>query len=198
LDDYDGDGQPDPTCGTQDFGAGLVLRIPCQISTAHDPDAGTVLVPKSLFQLPAISLPELDAISTNAIQARDAAGQKVVIFFLNSDALFDTGSATVTGPAAATFDGIITAIKNHYPNGSIQIRGHTDATGSASVNLALSQQRADAVKTYFGSHGLDAGTISTAGLGSTEPIVEEHESDGSDNPTGRQDNRRVEVVVRSA
>src|SRR4051812_2579204 len=52
FDDYDGDRTPDPTCGTQDFGAGLVLRIPCTISNQHEPEDGTRLVANSLYRLP--------------------------------------------------------------------------------------------------------------------------------------------------
>ena len=52
LDDYDGDGAPDPTCTTQDFGGGLILRIPCEIGNANGPEEGTRLVKDSLYRLP--------------------------------------------------------------------------------------------------------------------------------------------------
>jgi hypothetical protein len=53
LDDLDSDGRRDPACSTQDFGGGLVLRIPCEIPNPNDPAEGTRLVKDSLFRLPA-------------------------------------------------------------------------------------------------------------------------------------------------
>jgi hypothetical protein len=99
LDDYNDDGEPDPTCGTQDFGSGLVLRIPCAISTANEPENGTTLVENSLYRLPGIDFPEFDDISATAVQARNADGAKVAIIFFNSDALFAVNSADLGGDA---------------------------------------------------------------------------------------------------
>jgi outer membrane protein OmpA-like peptidoglycan-associated protein len=198
LDDYNDDGEPDPTCGTQDFGSGLVLRIPCEISTANEPENGTTLVQNSLYRLPGIDFPEFDNISATAIQARDAAGAKVAIIFFNSDALFAVNSADLGGDATtASLDAAILAIKNHYPNASIQVRGHTDAKGTASNNEKLSAERAAAVKGYFNSHGFDPTRVSNVGFASTQPVVLETNPDGSDNPAGRASNRRVEIVVHA-
>jgi hypothetical protein len=117
LDDYNEDGAPDPTCGTQDFGGGLVLRIPCEISTANEPENGTTLVENSLYRLPGIDFPEFDNISATAVQARAADGAKVAIIFFNSDALFALNSADLGGDATtASLNAAILAIQNHYPN----------------------------------------------------------------------------------
>jgi flagellar motor protein MotB len=194
LDDYDGDGALDPTCGTQDFGANLVLRIPCEISTASEPAAGTTLVKGSLFRLPSSTDINLDGISGSLLLARDVAGAKVVIFVFNSDALFDTGSATVA--SADTLNGIIRIINDRYPHSAIQVRGHTDSTGAAAANQSLSERRAANVRDYLSGHNLDAAEITSVGLGSTVPLTEEKKPDGSDSPEGRAFNRRVEVVVR--
>ncbi|MDX6410330.1 MAG: OmpA-OmpF porin, family [Gaiellaceae bacterium] len=194
LEDFDGDGQPDPTCGTQDFGAGLVLRIPCTVTTPNEPEQGTTLVNRSLYRLPGSIDIDLTGISGSLVLARDGAGARVVIVVFNSDNLFQTGSATIG--STDTVDGTIRVINSLYPRSSVQVRGHTDATGSASANQTLSERRAATVKDYLSSHGLNATEITSVGLGSTQPLTEERRPDGSDSPAGRRFNRRVEIVVR--
>lgn len=194
LDDFNGDGQPDPTCGTQDFGAGLVLRVPCEITTANEPESGTRLVNRSLFRLPGSTDIDLTGISGSLVLARDEAGSRVVIVVFNTDGLFQTGSATVG--STDTLDGTIRLLNARYPGSAIQVRGHTDSTGAASANQTLSERRADTVKAYLSAHGLNAREITAVGLGSSQPLTEERNPDGSDNPAGRRFNRRVEIVVR--
>ena len=194
LDDYDGDGQPDPTCGTQDFGAGLELRIPCEIRSASDPPEGVTLVKDSLFRLPTLGGIDLTGISGDIVQSRDKAGAKVFIIVFNTDALFESGSATIG--STDTLDGCIKVVNKNFPDGVVQVRGHTDATGTASANQRLSDQRAGNVKDYLQSHGLRAKTMTAVGFASTRPLALERKPDGSDEPAGRAFNRRVEVVVR--
>jgi outer membrane protein OmpA-like peptidoglycan-associated protein len=194
LDDYNDDGQPDPLCGTQDFGGGLVLRIPCTITTAHTPEDGTELVPDSLYRLPGPDL-ETPNTSTEPVFAR-AAGtdERVIIFVFASDNLFDTGKADLRAPDE--MDAIIAIINDKLPGGAIQVRGHTDATGSAAANQALSEQRASTVQQYLTAHGVNASGVTAVGFGSTRPLVLEANADGSPNLKGRAFNRRVEIAVR--
>jgi outer membrane protein OmpA-like peptidoglycan-associated protein len=194
LDDFDGDGQLDPTCGTQDFGAGLVLRIPCTINTANDPEEGSALVDRSLFRLPGTTDVDLQGISGSLLLARDSAGAKVVIVVFNTDALFDTGSATIG--STDTLDATVRLVNGRYPGSSIQVRGHTDATGTASVNQTLSERRAANVAEFIRQHGVNAVAITSTGLGSTQPLAEERTSAGAVSTAGRQFNRRVEIVLR--
>ena len=195
YDDMNQDGQPDPTCGTRDFKAGLVLRVPCEAGFfASDPSEGTTLVPGALSGLPA--LPDdvkdqvLTAVSANAIASRDEAGKQVIVFFIQSDTLFATGAATLSGPARETLDGLARNISRTWPGAMLQVRGHTDATGSAAVNQTLSEQRAANVANYLASQGIDRARLSSVGLASTLPVVVE------DGELGRRENRRVELVVR--
>ena len=195
LDDYDDDGQPDPTCSVANFGAGLVLRVPCSIGNASEPAQGTTLVPGSLFGMPSSPV-DLSGVSGNAIVARDDRGQQVVVFFITSDTLFEVGSATLGDPARDTLDGMARIIQANWPTANVQVRGHTDATGSAAGNQTLSEQRAAAASTYLATHGIDGSRLTSVGLGSSLPIALETNPDGSDNPAGRMSNRRVEFVVR--
>lgn len=195
FDDMNQDGVADPTCGTRDFKAGLVLRLPCEPGWyANDPSEGTTYVPGSLAGLP--GLPDdvkdqvLTDVSADAITAKDEAGKQVVVFFIKSDTLFATGSATLSGPARDTLDGLARNISRKWPTAAVQVRGHTDSTGSATANQTLSEQRAANVATYLASRGIDRSRLSSVGLASTAPIVLE------DGDAGRTENRRVELVVR--
>ena len=194
LDDYDGDGELDPTCGTQDFGAGLVLRIPCEIGTASEPEQGTRLIDGSLYRLPGSTDIDLTGVSGSIVRARDAAGGKVAIFINNSSAPFETGSAAIGEPE--TLDGTIRVSNERFARGRIQVRGHTDSTGSAAANQTLSEQRAASVRDYLRDHGVNAGEVTSVGLGSSRPLTEEREPDGSPDAEGMRFNRRVEIVIR--
>jgi outer membrane protein OmpA-like peptidoglycan-associated protein len=201
FDDLNQDGEPDPTCGTRDFGAGLVLTIPCDASGySSEPSEGVVLVPDSLRGLPSIndqlSSDILSNVSSTAVAARDENGKQVYVFFIQSDTLFDTGASTLSDPARETLAGLAQGIQRNWPTAPIQVRGHTDATGSASANQTLSEQRATNVADYLASQGIDQSRLSAIGLGSTRPIALETNPDGSESAAGQTENRRVELVVR--
>jgi outer membrane protein OmpA-like peptidoglycan-associated protein len=116
------------------------------------------------------------------------------LFDYNSDGLFATGSAALSSPGE--MDRAIGALNAKLPGGAIQVRGHTDATGTAAGNQTLSVQRATTVQGYLTAHGIKAATVTAAGFGSTRPLVEETNPDGSASIKGRAFNRRVEIVVR--
>jgi outer membrane protein OmpA-like peptidoglycan-associated protein len=107
------------------------------------------------------------------------------------DVLFDTGAATLKPGAATTIDRLAQFMRD-YPERSVRIEGHTDAAGSDETNQALSERRAQAVREALVARGLDAGRIDTLGYGEARPIA------GNDSPAGRQQNRRVEIVVSDA
>jgi peptidoglycan-binding protein ArfA len=75
------------------------------------------------------------------------------------------------------------------PNARVTINGYTDNSGSDSVNLPLSNQRAAAVADFLTSHGVAADHVVAKGLGSANPIGP------NDSPDGRAKNRRAEIVV---
>jgi len=77
----------------------------------------------------------------------------------------------------------------------IEIGGHTDSKGTPEYNIKLSQARAEAVRNYLISKGIKANRVTAQGYGMLQPIAPNTNSDGSDNPDGRQKNRRTEVKV---
>lgn len=107
---------------------------------------------------------------------------------LGSEVLFDVGEAILKPGAKRAIDNLARFLRDH-PGQQIVIEGFTDSTGSSDFNLALSQERAQAVKQAIVRTGIDPQRIETRGHGEAFPIA------SNDTSAGRQLNRRVEVVV---
>ena len=114
---------------------------------------------------------------------------------LNADVLFDFDKADLLPKAEETLQKAADVVKENYKGGTVRIEGHTDAKGSEAYNQALSLRRADAVKQWLVKHGLTSMTFSSEGFGASKPVAANQKADGSDDPTGRQRNRRVELVI---
>lgn len=104
------------------------------------------------------------------------------------DVLFDTGAATLKPGAATTLDRLAQFMRD-YPERSVRIEGHTDSAGSDETNQALSERRAGAVRDALMQRGIEAQRVATVGYGEAQPIA------SNDSAGGRQQNRRVEIVV---
>lgn len=120
-----------------------------------------------------------------ALNARETERGLVVTL---GDLLFETDRAELKGGAASNL-GTLAAFLNRYPDRTVIIEGHTDSVGTDDYNVDLSQRRADSVRTYLMSQGVAASRLSASGKGEGSPVA----SNG--NATGRQMNRRVEVVI---
>ena len=101
---------------------------------------------------------------------------------------FRTGSSRIAKASNATLDEAVEVLKQ-YPELKLEIGGHTDSAGAESTNQRLSQRRADSVKAYFVSHGIDAERLTAVGYGESQPAA--------DNATraGRAQNRRIEFKL---
>lgn len=86
-------------------------------------------------------------------------------------------------------------VLNENPELLVAIDGHTDSKGSESYNENLSRSRAEAVQDYFVDHSVNADRLVFRGFGESRPIAPNSFDDGSDNPEGRFENRRVELNV---
>jgi outer membrane protein OmpA-like peptidoglycan-associated protein len=83
-----------------------------------------------------------------------------------------------------------------YPDAKVELDGYTDSKGTAQYNQELSEKRAEAVKQYLiEKGGVDETRISTRGYGESNPIAPNRTEDGKDNPEGRAQNRRVEILI---
>lgn len=107
------------------------------------------------------------------------------------DLLFETGRSDLKGGATSNLDKLVVFL-GEYPDRTVLIEGHTDDVGSDDSNLGLSKRRADSVRSYLAGRGVDASRLSSAGLGEGTPIA------GNDTATGRQQNRRVEIIISNA
>jgi outer membrane protein OmpA-like peptidoglycan-associated protein len=105
-----------------------------------------------------------------------------------SDVLFDTGKSTLRPVAReklAKISGIVLA----YPDLRLAIEGNTDSVGGDAMNQQLSEQRAGSVRDYLAKENIPTASMTTQGFGKTQPVA------SNDTAEGRQQNRRVELVV---
>lgn len=107
------------------------------------------------------------------------------------DVLFATGKSDLTGGAGPNLDKLA-AFLGEYGDRTVLIEGHTDNVGSDQSNQLLSQRRAESVRSYLVNRGVQANRVTTAGLGEGSPVA------SNDTTTGRQQNRRVEVIISNA
>ena len=104
------------------------------------------------------------------------------------DVLFETGNSQLRGGIPNNLDKLADFLQR-FDTRTVMIEGHTDSVGSDDSNMSLSQRRADSVQAYLVGQGVAAARISADGKGEGAPIAD------NESPTGRQQNRRVEVII---
>ena len=121
----------------------------------------------------------------NAVVER--VGEGIHITF-DSGILFDVNSSNLRSAAQQNLSDLVFSLEE-YEGTDVLVVGHTDSTGDADYNQALSERRADAARNYLVGAGLESDRVTAMGMGETEPI------DTNDTEAGRQENRRVEVAI---
>jgi outer membrane protein OmpA-like peptidoglycan-associated protein len=119
------------------------------------------------------------------LQTRESARGLIVSM---SDVLFDTGKYSLK-PGAREKLAKVAGILLAYPGLNIEVGGYTDNVGGDSMNQTLSENRAGSVRDYLVQQGVATGAVSSRGFGNTLPVA------SNDNSAGRQQNRRVELLV---
>ena len=115
---------------------------------------------------------------------------------LAADVLFDFDSANLRAEAEQALGSVAEIIRKHQGAG-VRVEGHTDSKGSDNYNRRLSERRARSVRDWLlSAEGLSATDFKTTGFGESKPSAANEKPDGSDDPEGRQKNRRVEIVVQ--
>jgi outer membrane protein OmpA-like peptidoglycan-associated protein len=119
------------------------------------------------------------------LQTRETARGLIISM---SDVLFDSGRFTLK-PGAREKLAKVAGILLSYPGLNIAVGGYTDNVGGDAMNQTLSENRADSVRDYLVNQGVASGAVSAKGFGNTLPVAT------NGNSTGRQQNRRVELLV---
>jgi len=119
------------------------------------------------------------------LQTRDSARGLIVSM---SDVLFDSGKYSLK-PGAREKLAKVAGILLAYPGLSIEVGGYTDNVGGDAMNQTLSENRAGSVRDYLVREGVSTNSVSSRGFGNTLPVA------SNDNSAGRQQNRRVELLV---
>ena len=123
--------------------------------------------------------------------------EKEIKIALSGDILFDFDADTLRPDAFPTLEKVAEVL-SQYPDAPVVIEGHTDSKGKEKYNQNLSERRAKSVKNWLVENaGANGGRIETKGWGEAKPAVPNEKPDGSDDPDGRQQNRRVEITIKT-
>jgi outer membrane protein OmpA-like peptidoglycan-associated protein len=104
------------------------------------------------------------------------------------DVLFESGKAQLKSGATGNLNKLVMFL-NSYPTRTVFIEGYTDSVGSDDYNQGLSSRRAESVQAYLVGQGIDRARLSASGLGESAPVAD------NESATGRQMNRRVEIII---
>jgi outer membrane protein OmpA-like peptidoglycan-associated protein/tetratricopeptide (TPR) repeat protein len=124
--------------------------------------------------------------------SKDEKVEEHILFYDNIN--FKSESSDLSNGEKSKLDKLIEDLKSN-PTWRVNSIGHTDNTGSMKYNQILSVLRSESVKTYMINRGISFKRIETIGMGEVHPLAENLAADGSDNPTGRAANRRVEIQI---
>ncbi|MCT4561455.1 MAG: OmpA family protein [Crocinitomicaceae bacterium] len=112
-----------------------------------------------------------------------------------SDIKYDFDSPNLTQRSKNILDTTLVELFKKYPNLQFEISAHTDSKGTDAYNLKLSQKRAESVVRYLVSKGIPERQLVARGYGESLPIAPNENPDGTDNPEGREKNRRTAFKI---
>ena len=120
------------------------------------------------------------------VQVKQANGQ--IYLIMPGNITFDTNKNVIKSSFMPTLNSI-SKVLQEYNQTRVIVSGYTDSTGNDTINIPLSQKRAQAVAHYLNLHGVAAGRINAVGYGAANPIA------SNATPEGREQNRRVEITI---
>lgn len=156
---------------------------------------GTISFPTAnlSFSSASLAFPSGSIAFPSSLMATETAASVEVT--LPADVLFDFDKAEIRPRAESTMHEIAEMVRARA-RGPVVIKGYTDALGKDAYNQALSERRANAVKAWLAKReGLVAVAFRPQGFGARDPVAPNRSADGSDNPEGRQLNRRVVIFM---
>lgn len=152
-------------------------------ATVTTPDGRVVEVPRG---------GSFDVSGANVVVERET--PRGTTLTVQNDVLFDFDRAELKPAAAEALDRVVEIIRQRHPR-AVTVVGHTDSVGGEAYNDQLSRRRAEAVQRWMAVNGGgDLPPVRVEGHGEREPVAP-NSIDGRDNPEGRQQNRRVEVLL---
>jgi outer membrane protein OmpA-like peptidoglycan-associated protein len=163
----------------------LPVEVPIESAGSDSLDDDPVLTG------PRIAEPYVDTLMCAKYGPDNDGAQTSVEINLPSDVLFEFGKSDLTPAAESALDGAADQVGS--ASGTITIEGHTDAIGDDASNQMLSEARAASVRTALQDRLGSGFTFNTVGFGESRPVAPNANPDGSDNPDGRAQNRRVEI-----
>lgn len=107
---------------------------------------------------------------------------------------YDFDKATLRSESVSSLDSMLMLL-NEHPEIKVELGSHTDSKGTDDYNIKLSQKRAESVVSYLIQKGIPANRLVAKGYGETQPVALNENADKSDNPEGRQLNRRTEFKI---
>lgn len=158
-----------------------------------DPELASKPAPKPV----AVAAPAPKVVAAPPPPAKPAPAPKVQKFSLSADALFDFDKSVLKPEGVRKLDELVSALKGAQFD-SIAATGHADRLGSADYNQRLSHRRAEAVRSYLVSKGLDGAKISAVGKGKTQPVTKPADCKGKSGKALHvclQPDRRVDIEV---
>lgn len=108
---------------------------------------------------------------------------------------YEFNKAELSDLALESIDKTLLAMMNEIPNIIVEVSSHTDSVGNKKYNKELSQERAENVVNYLINKGISSERLVARGYGSEHPVAPNSNPDGSDNPAGREKNRRTEFKI---
>jgi outer membrane protein OmpA-like peptidoglycan-associated protein len=117
-------------------------------------------------------------------------GEDTLLVHFENDVLFAVDSSVVDSDGRGALQDVA-GVLEEYPKTAVIVQGHTDATGSEEHNQSLSERRASAVRNQLVNEGVDPDRLATMGFGESSPVA------SNDSESGRQRNRRVDILLRA-
>ena len=163
----------------------------------RDSNAKSEEIAKTAEQLAVEKQARLDAEAKLAGAMKDLAtiaavkeDSRGVVITLSGSVLFASNKFTLLNSAKTKLDQVAEALKAQGSDKQMVVEGHTDSQGSDRINQPLSVNRANAVRDYQVTRGVDSSKISAVGMGSGHPLLD------NGNAENRANNRRVEIVIQ--
>lgn len=184
--DLSGVSIPDIDLDAPDFTVPEIVAPQINIDITEAPELPVIRFPDAItIELPQITSDDVEVAET----------EEETIYTISGQVLFDFDSAELRPEAIGVLEEILAAIQDRGEGGTIEVAGHSDAVGAADYNYDLSVRRATGVALWFRERVPAERPIQAVGYGETTPIAPNMMPDGSDDPTGRTQNRRVEVIA---